>query len=122
MLCELVVEHHQQGGPHTVVVGGARRGEVTEVGGGQPSSPGRRRGAPTRGRTARGARVFLGIVYRREKSTSVSFEEVTAVVRPVIRTSQIIDLRIVYEARTVVEVIEHLFRQRRELPSKRNDN
>ena len=64
---------------------------------------------------------FLGVlssVYDYEVNGSLSFEEVTAAVKPVVRTRQMIDLGIVHKARTVVETIEHLLRQHGELPAK----
>ena len=68
-----------------------------------------------------GQRLFLlGIlsrVYQHEASNVLRFEEVPTEFRPVIKTAQMIDLGIVYKARTVVEAIEHLLRQRGELPA-----
>ena len=67
-----------------------------------------------------GRRIFLlgvlGRVYFRETDGSLTFEGMPAAVKPVVRTNQMIDLGIVYKARTVVETIEHLLRQRGELP------
>ena len=76
------------------------------------------------GQLMSGRRVLLlgvlGSVYRREDESSLRFEEVPAAVRPVVRTTQMIDLGIVYKARTVVETIDHLLRQRGELPPSRD--
>ena len=67
-----------------------------------------------------GQRLFLlgilGSVFYRETDGTLTFEEIPATVQPVVRTSQMIDLGIVYKARTIVETIEHLLRQRGELP------
>ena len=63
--------------------------------------------------------LFIGIlsrVYQRAESGVLGFEEVPAELKPVIRTTQMIDLGIVYKARTIVEAIEHVLRQRGELP------
>ena len=77
---------------------------------------------PTRSGALMGGQRFLllgvlGRVYLREDDSRLRFEEITASVRPVLKTTQMIDLGIVYKARTVVETIEHLLRQRGELPT-----
>ena len=68
-----------------------------------------------------GQRLFLlGIlsrVYQHEASNVLRLEEVPTEFRPVIKTAQMIDLGIVYKARTVVEAIEHVLRERGELPT-----
>lgn len=73
-----------------------------------------REGVPMVGRRV----IFLGIlgsVYHREDNNSLRLEEIIASVRPFVRTTQMIDLGIVYKARTVLETIEHLLRQHGEL-------
>ena len=59
----------------------------------------------------------LGAAFFREEDGSLQFEEIPTVVRPMIRTTQMIDLGVVYKARTVIETIEHLLRQYGELPA-----
>ena len=59
----------------------------------------------------------LGGVYNREDESIFRIEEVPTALRPVVKTRQMIDLGIVYKAHTVVEAIEHLLRQRGELPT-----
>ena len=67
-----------------------------------------------------GQRLFLlgvlGAVFYRETDGTLTFEEIPAAVQPVVRISQMIDLGIVYKARTIVETIEYLLRQRGALP------
>ena len=73
------------------------------------------------GQLMRGQRLYLlgilGSVYYRETDGSLTFEEIPAVVKPVVRTNQMIDLGMVYKARTIVETIEHLLSQRGEIPT-----
>ena len=64
--------------------------------------------------------LFLGILgsaFFREDDGSFKLEEIPTAVRPVVKTTQMIDLGVVYKARTVVETIEHLLSQRGELPA-----
>ena len=67
-----------------------------------------------------GQRFFLlgvlGSVFYRETDGTLTFEEIPAAVQPVVRTTQMIDLGVVYKAATIVETIEYLLRQRGELP------
>ena len=67
-----------------------------------------------------GQRMFflgiLGQAYFREDDAALGFREIQTALGPVIKTTQMIDLGIVYKARTVVETIEHLLRQYGELP------
>ena len=67
-----------------------------------------------------GQRIFflgiLGSVYVHEENGKLEFKDVPTSVEPVVTTKQMIDLGIVYKARTVVETIEHLLRARGELP------
>ena len=79
-----------------------------------------------KGRLVGGQRLkllgLLGAAYRREEDGTMTFEEIPAAVRPVIRTSQMIDLGIVYKAKCIVETIEHLLGQAGEVPtSDKND-
>ncbi len=60
---------------------------------------------------------ILGRAYYREDDGSLTFQEIPASVKPVVRTTQMIDLGVVYKATAVVETIEHLLRQRNELPA-----
>ena len=66
-----------------------------------------------------GQRIFLlgvlGSVFYRETDGTLTFEEIPAAVQPVVRTNQMIDLGVVYKARTIVETIEHLLQQRGQL-------
>ena len=68
-----------------------------------------------------GQRIYfigvLGSVYYREDDGSLNFQEIPTAVGPIIKTRQMIDLGIVYKARTVVEVIEHWLREHGELPA-----
>ena len=66
-----------------------------------------------------GQRLFLlgvlGSVFYRETDGTLTYEEIPAAVQPVVKTNQMIELGVVYKARTIVETIEHLLRQRGEL-------
>lgn len=63
---------------------------------------------------------MLGILakafYRRSDGT-LSFEEIPASLRPVVKAQEMIDLGVVYKAQTVIETIEHLLRRFGELPA-----
>lgn len=54
----------------------------------------------------------LGAVLYREADGSLDFREIPAAVKPVVTTREMIDLGVVFKARTVIEAIEHLLRQR----------
>ena len=63
--------------------------------------------------------IFLGVltsVFYREADGSIELREVPTHVEPLVRTREMIDLGVVYKARTVVETIEHLLRRHGELP------
>ena len=66
-----------------------------------------------------GQRLFLlgllGSVFYRETDGTLTFEEIPAAVKPVVKTSQMIDLGIVHKSRTILENIEHLLRRHGEL-------
>jgi len=66
-----------------------------------------------------GIRLFLlgvlGSVFFRETDGTLSFEEIPAAVKPVVKTSQMIDLGIVYKSTTIIETIEQLLRKHGEL-------
>lgn len=66
-----------------------------------------------------GQRIFclgvLGKVYYNEDNNVLRLEEVLASVRPIVKTTQMIDLGIVYKSRTVIETIEEFLRQHGEL-------
>ena len=62
--------------------------------------------------------IFLGVlasVFYREADGSLDFKEIPTRVEPLVRTREMIDLGIVYKARTVQETIEHLLREHGEL-------
>ena len=67
-----------------------------------------------------GQRVYLlgvlGGAYYREDDGSLTFQAIPTTVKPVVKTTQMIDLGVVYKARTIVETIEHLLHQHGELP------
>ena len=67
------------------------------------------------GQLMAGQRFFLlGVlasVYLREDNNMLRLEEILASVRPIVRTTQMIDLGIVYKSQTVIETIEHLLRE-----------
>ena len=63
--------------------------------------------------------IFLGVlasVFYREEDGSLEFKEIPTRVEPMVRTREMIDLGVVYKARTVQETIEHLLRAHGELP------
>ena len=63
--------------------------------------------------------IFLGVlasVFYREADGSIELREAPTHVEPLVRTREMIDLGIVYKARTVEETIVHLLRQWGELP------
>lgn len=53
---------------------------------------------------------LLGSAYLREDDGAMTFEEIPAALRPVVKTRQMIDLGIVYKARCIVETIELILR------------
>lgn len=56
---------------------------------------------------------ILGKAYSRQDDSSLIFEEISTAAKPVIRTTQMIDLGVVYKAKAVIETIEHMLHQRR---------
>ncbi len=64
---------------------------------------------------------ILGSVYYRQDDGVVRFEEIPTDIRPVIKTTQMVDLGVVYKAHTVVDTIEDLLRQRGELPTEASE-
>lgn len=64
--------------------------------------------------------VFLGVlseVLYREEDGTLEFRQSPASITPVIRTREMLDLGLVYKARTVVETIDEILKARGELPS-----
>ena len=59
---------------------------------------------------------ILGSAFFREDDGSFKLEEIPTAVKPVVKTTQMIDLGVVYKARAIVETIEYLLGQRGELP------
>ncbi len=59
--------------------------------------------------------ILASVFFRRNDGT-LAFEEIPSAVRPTVRTQEMIDLGIVYKARTVLETIEHLLRRFGEIP------
>ena len=58
--------------------------------------------------------LFLGVlsaVLYRQGDGSLEFRDIPTAIKPVVHTQEMIDLGIVFKARTVVETIEHLLRQ-----------
>jgi hypothetical protein len=72
------------------------------------------------GRLMSGQRTYLlgilGQAYFREEDGAITFQEIPTAVSPVVKTNQMIDLGVVYKARTIVETIEHLLGLSGELP------
>ena len=72
------------------------------------------------GRLVHGQRAFflgiLGQSYSRKDDGSLHFEDIPTAVKPIVKTTQMIDLGIVHKAQTVSETIEHLLRKFGELP------
>ena len=64
--------------------------------------------------------VFLGVLsevlYRVEDGT-LEFRQTPASITPVIRTREMLDLGLVFKARTVIETIEQILRNLGEIPS-----
>ena len=54
--------------------------------------------------------VLSAVLYR-QADGSLEFRDIPTAIKPVIHTQEMIDLGIVFKARTVVETIEHLIRQ-----------
>lgn len=67
-----------------------------------------------------GNRVYLlGILasaFFRQSDGTLTFEEVLSTLRPIVTAQEMIDLGVVYKARTIVETIEHLLCQVGEIP------
>ena len=60
---------------------------------------------------------ILGQVFWQSDDGQLSFEEVPAAMKAVVTTRQMIDLGVVHKAKCVIETIEHLLRQRGEMPA-----